>query len=108
MIRSSTPYSKTFPQDPPKRFNVPFPVTPDRLKRLVVRHGAILWPDQVKCLHERIGEFAKHVSVNQGWYRSYRPFAEDFEDCVAATFSVAAMGAVGTVGVEELVDSWFP
>lgn len=97
-----------FPQDPPKRFNIPFPVTRSMLRKLVGRHGGILWPDQLKLLHDRIDEFAKDMADNHSWYRSYRPFPDGFEDCVAVVRPVTAKGSVGAVHAEEFVKSWFP
>ena len=96
-----------FPQDPTERFNVPFPVSRDMLRKLVGRHGGILWPDDLKRLHQRIQEFAKHLADNHGWYRPYRPFPEGFEDCVAAVFPVTGKGKVGTAEADEFVRRWF-
>jgi hypothetical protein len=96
-----------FPQDPPKQFNIPFPVTRDMLRKLVGRHGGILWPKQLKLLHDRIYEYAKDVADNHGWYRSYRSFPKGFEDCVAVVWSVTAKGSVGAADAEEYVKSWF-
>jgi hypothetical protein len=95
-----------FPQDPPSRFNVPFPVTRDMLRKLVGRHGGILWPKQLKLLHDRIYEFAKDVADNHGWYRPYRPFTDGFEDCVALAWPVTAKGSADAVEAEEYEKSW--
>lgn len=97
-----------FPQDLPNRFNIPFPVTREMLRKLVSRHGGILWPKQLKLLHDRIDEFAMDVAANHSWYRPYRPFPEGFEDCVAIAWPVTAKGGVGSVNAEEFVKSWFP
>ena len=97
-----------FPQDPPARFNIPFPVTPYMLRKLAGRHWGILWPDQLKLLHDRIDEFAMDVAANHSWYRPYRTFLEGFEDCVAVVRPVTAKGSVGVVHAEEFVKSWFP
>ncbi len=96
-----------FPQDPPNRFNIPFPITRSMLRKLVARHGGILWPKELKTLHDRIDEFAKDVADNHGWYRSYRPFPEAFEDCVALAWPVIAESNVGEVQADEFVRSWF-
>ncbi len=96
-----------FPQDPPKRFNIPFPVTRSTLKHLVGRHAGILWPKEFKLLHDRIEEFAKHVADNHGWYTPYRPFPADFEDCVAVVWPVTAEARLGDVQAGEFVRSWF-
>ena len=96
-----------FPQDPPARFNIPYPVTRDMLRKLVSRHGGILWPQDVKFLHERIEAFAKDVADNHGWYKPYRPFSEDFEDCVVVARPVTAKARLGSVEADELVRSWF-
>lgn len=96
-----------FPQDPSARFNIPFPVTRDMLRKLVSRHGGILWPQQLKFLHDRIDEFAKYVANNHSWYRPYRPFPDGFEDCVALAWPVIAKGSVGATDAEEYVKSWF-
>ena len=97
-----------FPQDPPKQFNIPFPVTRDMLRKLVGRHGGILWPKQLKLLHDRIYEFAKDVADNHSWYRPYSTFPDGFEDCVAVVWPVTAKGSVGAADAEEYVKSWFP
>lgn len=97
-----------FPQDLPKQFNIPFPVTRDMLRKLVGRHGGILWPKQLKLLRDRIDEFAKDVADNHGWYRPYRTFPEGFEDCAAVAWPVTAKGSVGAADAEEYVKSWFP
>jgi hypothetical protein len=97
-----------FPQDPPARFNIPFPVTPYMLRKLAGRHWGILLPDQLKHLHDRIYEFAQDVAANHSWYRPYRPFPDGFEDCVAVVRPVTAKGNVGVVHAEEFVKSWFP
>jgi hypothetical protein len=97
-----------FPQDPPSRFNIPFPVTRDMLSKLVGRHGGILWPKQLKLLHDRIDELASDVFDHHSWYRPYRPFSEGFEDCVALAWPVTGKGSVGAVDAEEYVKSWFP
>jgi hypothetical protein len=97
-----------FPQDPPARFNIPFPVTPYMLRKLAGRHWGILWPDQLKLLHDRIYEFAKDVADNHSWYRPYRPFPDGFEDCVALAWPVTAKGSVCAADAEEYVKSWFP
>ena len=96
-----------FPQDPPKRFNVPYPVTRDMLRKLVARHGGILWPDNIKFLHKRIEEFAKDVADNHGWYQPYQPFPEDFEDCVVVARPTTATARLGSVDADEFVRSWF-
>lgn len=97
-----------FPQDPPTQFNIPFPVTRDMLRKLVGRHGGILWPKQLKLLHDRIDEFASDVFDHHSWYRPYRPFPEGFEDCVALAWPVTARGSVGEANAEEYVKNWFP
>ena len=97
-----------FPQDPPKRFNIPLPVTRYMLSKLVGRHGAILLPNQLKLLRHRIDEFVTDVFDHHSWYRPYRPFPEGFEDCVAVVRPVTAKGSVGVVHAEEFVKSWFP
>lgn len=97
-----------FPQDPPARFNIPFPVTRYMLRKLVARHWGILWPDQLKLLHDRIDEFASDVFDHHSWYRPYRTFPEGFEDCVALAWPVTARGSVGAANAEEYVKSWFP
>lgn len=97
-----------FPQDPPSRFNIPFPVTRDMLRKLVGRHGGVLWPKQLKLLHDRIDEFASDVFDHHSWYRPYRTFPEGFEDCVAVAWPVTAKGSVGAVDAEEFVTDWFP
>jgi len=96
-----------FPQDPPTRFNIPYPVTRDMLRSLVARHGGILWPEEIKFLHKRIEEFAKDVADNHGWYKPYRPFSEDFEDCVVAARPMTAKAHLGSVEADEFVRSWF-
>lgn len=96
-----------FPHDPPKRFNVPFPVTRNMLRALVARHGGLLWPKELKLLHERIDEFAKHVAEEHGWYHPYRPFPDGFEDCVAVVWPVTAKARVGTADADVFVRSWF-
>jgi hypothetical protein len=96
-----------FPQDPPNRFNIPFPVTRDMLRKLVGRHGGVLWPKQLKLLHDRIDEFASDVFDHHSWYRPYRTFPEEFEDCVALARPVTAMGSVGATDAEEYVRNWF-
>lgn len=96
-----------FPQDPPKRFNIPFPVTRDMLRKLVGRHGGILWPKQLKLLHDRIDEFASDVFDHHSWYRPYRPFPEGFEDCVALAWPVTAKGSIGATDAEEYVKNSF-
>ena len=96
-----------FPHDPPRRFNVPFPVSRNNLRTLVARHGGVLLPGELKQLHERIEEFAKHVADNHSWYRPYRPFPEEFEDCVAVVWPVTAEGRTGAAEADELVRSWF-
>jgi hypothetical protein len=97
-----------FPQEPPARFNIPFPVTRYMLRKLVARHWGILWPDQLKLLHDRIDEFALDVFDHHSWYRPYRTFPEGFEDCVALAWPVTAEGSVGAANAEEYVKSWFP
>jgi hypothetical protein len=97
-----------FPQDPPTQFNIPVPVTRDMLRKLVGHHGGILWPKQLKLLHDRIDEFASDVFDHHSWYRSYRPFPEGFEDCVALAWPVIARGSVGGANAEECVKNWFP
>ena len=96
-----------FPHDPPERFNVPYPVTQGMLRKLVARHGGILWPRELKNLHKRIEEFAQHIADNHSWYKPYRPTPEGFEDCVAVVWPVTARGMVGTAEADEFVRSWF-
>lgn len=84
-----------FPQDPTRRFNVPYPITRDMLRKLVSREGGILRPKQLKLLHERIEEFAKHIVDNHGWYRPYRTFVDGFEDRVVVVWPVTATGGLG-------------
>lgn len=97
-----------FPQDPPARLNIPFPVTRYRLRKLVARHGGLLAPVQLKLVHDRIDEFAMEIADNHSWYCPYRPFPSGFEDCVAVPRPVTAKGNVGAVDAEEFVKSWFP
>lgn len=97
-----------FPLDPPKRFNIPLPVTLYMLSKLVARHGAILLPDQLKLLRDRIDEFITDVFDHHSWYRQYRPFPDGFEDCVVMAKPVTAKGSVSSVEAEEFVKSWFP
>ena len=96
-----------FPQDSPKRFNIPYPVTRDMLRKLVARHGGILCPKEFKLLRDRIEEFAKDVADNHGWNKPYRPFPEDFEDCVAVAWPTTATARLGSVDADEFVRSWF-
>jgi len=79
----------------------------DMLRKLAGRHGGILWPKQLKLLHDRIYEFAKDVADNHSWCRPYRPFPDGFEDCVALAWPVTAKGSVGAADAEEYVKSWF-
>lgn len=96
-----------FPHDPAKRFNLPFPITRGMLRKLVARHGGILWPKELKYLHERIEEFAGYVADNHSWYRPYRPYSEGFKDCVAVVWPVTAKGSTGAAVADEFVGSWF-
>jgi hypothetical protein len=96
-----------FPHEPPERFNVPFPVTRGMLRKLAARHDCILWPEELKSLHERIEEFAGYIADNHSWFRPYRPFPDGFEDCVAVVYPVTAKGGIGAVEADELVPSWF-
>lgn len=96
-----------FPHDPPERFNVPFPVTRAMLRKLCARHDGLLSPVELKLLHERIEEFAKHVAENHGWSRPYRPSPDGFEDCVAVVWPATAEARVDTAEVDEIVRSWF-
>ena len=77
------------------------------LRGLVARHGGILWPEEIRFLHKRIEEFAKDVADNHGWSKSYRPFADDFEDCVAVAWPLTAKARLGSVEADEFVRSWF-
>lgn len=95
-----------FPHDPPERFNIPFPVTRGMLRKLAARHDCILWPEELKILHERIEEFSKYVGANHGWYRQYHSFPNGFEDCVAVVYPVTANGLLGAIEADELVPSW--
>ena len=96
-----------FPQDPPERFNVPFPVTRGMLRKLAARHSVILWPDDLRCLHESLEEFAGYIADNHSWFRPYRPFPDGSEDCVALVWPVTAKGKIGSAEADELGGSWF-
>jgi hypothetical protein len=95
------------PRDPPRRFNVPFPVTRGMLRNLVAQHGCILWPDDLKKLHVSVEDFAEYVSDNHRWLQPYRPLPDGFEDCVTVVWPVTAKGEVGAVEADEFVRSWF-
>jgi hypothetical protein len=95
-----------FPQDPPARFNIPFPVRRGMLRTLAAQHGGVLWPDDLKNLHERIEAFVEYVADNHSWFRPYRPFPDGSEDCVALVWPVTAKGKIGSAEADELVSSW--
>ena len=96
-----------FPLDPIRRFNVPYPVSRDMLRKLIAREGGILWPKQLKLLHDRIEEFAKYVVDNHGWYRPYRTFVDGFEDRAGEIEPVGAKGEIGDAEADESGKGWF-
>lgn len=103
----SVEVTMAFPQDPPLRFNIPYPVTRNMLRSLVARHGGALWPHELKLLHNRIDEFVSEVTARNGWYKPYRTFPDDFEDCVASAWPVTAKARLGSVEADVLVRGWF-
>lgn len=86
-----------FPHDPVRRFNIPYPVTRNMLRKLMGRHGGILRPKQLQLLHGRIEEFANHIVDNHGWFRPYRTFEDGFEDCVTVVWPVTAKASIGVL-----------
>lgn len=89
----------SFPMDPPKRFNVPYPITKPALKRLINSYGGILWPKEIAAVFTAIESFAKYVANNHDWDMPFRPFPMGTLDCVAVLRPVVAKGGVGPVSV---------
>lgn len=89
----------SFPMDPPKCFNVPYPIAKPALKRLLGSYGLILWPKEMTTVFKAIEGFAKYVSNNHHWDKPFRPFPDGTLDCVAVLRPFVAKGGVGTVSI---------
>lgn len=98
----------TLPHDPPRSFNVPFPVSRTRLKKLLARHSGLLTNTELKLVHDSIEEFAIYVAYEHSAFKPYRPFPHGAIDCIVTLKGMSASATVDEVDADEFVDSWFP